>query len=67
MCVTADNDFLAGGEQDDGFTTRERVVVSKCYSKIETSSSQHQIKKWVGVRLMSGWVNGCCPISLLPV
>ena len=40
-------DFIEEGGKDNGFSSRERVVVSKCYSKIETSSSQHQIKQLV--------------------
>ena len=32
---------------DDGSDLQKRVVVSKCYSKIETSSSQLQIHKSV--------------------
>ena len=43
VCTTADNDFLEEGEGE----LKERIVVSKCYSAIGSSSSQHQIKKFV--------------------
>ena len=43
VCVPVDDSLL--GVAEAGCDMTERVVVAKCYSKIETSTSQNQIRK----------------------
>ena len=46
MCAV-DHSLLAEGGGDTGSDIQQKVVVTKCYSAIEASSSPHQIKKLV--------------------
>ncbi|CAI8006132.1 Zinc finger ZZ-type and EF-hand domain-containing protein 1 [Geodia barretti] len=63
MLLQREEDFMEEGGKDDGFSSRERVVVSKCYSKIESSSSQHQIKHLTDNRMDSYWQSSGSPRS----
>ena len=46
VCVPLDDSLLEGIAEADCDMT-ERVMVAKCYSKIETSTAQNQIRKLV--------------------
>jgi hypothetical protein len=58
-----EDESLGGGEGDGGTDLGERVVVTKCFSKIETSTSQHQIKNLTDNRMDTYWQSSGSPRS----
>ena len=45
MCVLTDEELLAEGEAGPSPDSAERVVIAKCFSKIDASTGQRHIKK----------------------